>query len=178
MKLSIKWIQVVPVFLIVGWLGRPIVAQTTFDDSMRRQLELDVTSLMAKAKVPGASIAIVQNGQIVYEHGFGVRELGKPGRVNPATLMMIGSTGKSMTTMMMAVLIDDGKESWDTPAKEIYPEFAVSDGALNSKLTLRDLVCNCTGIQRHDLEMQFATRPRSAEDVIRVSAFEERASLQ
>ena len=81
--------------------------------------------------------------------------------------MMIGSTGKSMTTMMMAALIDQGKIRWDTPVAEIYPDFALSDPALTWKITLRNMVCNCTGIQRHNLEMQFANRPTTPEGVIR-----------
>jgi CubicO group peptidase (beta-lactamase class C family) len=81
--------------------------------------------------------------------------------------MMIGSTGKSMTTMMMATLVDDGKVTWETPAAAIYPEFAVSDPVLTPKLTLRKTVCNCTGMARHDLEMYFASHPPTAEEVVR-----------
>ena len=147
--------------------GHPLLAQAQFDRTMAHQLESEIAVLMGRAQVPGASVAIVQDGQIVYAHGFGVREKGKPGQVTPETLMMIGSTGKSMTTMMMAALVDQGKIGWDTPAKEIYPDFAVSDPALTSTLTLRNMVCNCTGIQRHDLEMQFASRPTTPEGVIR-----------
>ena len=157
--------------LLVGMLalavGHSLVAQELFNKAMGRQLESDVADLMARSQVPGASVAIVQNGRVVYAQGFGVREKGKPDRVTPESLMMIGSTGKSMTTMMMATLVDQGKIRWDTPAAEVYPDFAVSDPALTSKITLRNTVCNCTGIQRHDLEMQFASRPRTPEGVIR-----------
>ncbi len=60
----------------------------------------------------------------MYAQGFGVREKGKPGRVTPETPMMIGPTGKSMTTMITASLVDAGKIGWDTPAIRIYPGFA------------------------------------------------------
>ena len=83
---------------------------------------------------------------MVYLKGFGVRELGKPEPVTPDTLMMIGSTGKTMTTMMMATLVDDGKMTWDTPAVEILPNFAVADPELSQKITMRNLVCACTGV--------------------------------
>jgi CubicO group peptidase (beta-lactamase class C family) len=143
------------------------VKPKTFDAEMIRQLEAYITDLMRRAQVPGASVAIVQNGKAFYMRGFGVRELGKPDSVTPQTLMMIGSTGKSMTTMMMAVLVDDGKISWDTPAAQIYPNFVVSDPLLTPKITLRDLVCNCTGMQRHDLEVYFASNRPDAKGVIR-----------
>ncbi|MGZ4809201.1 MAG: serine hydrolase domain-containing protein [Thermoanaerobaculia bacterium] len=137
-----------------------------FDKRMAADLAAYVEPLMEREGMPGVSIAIVQNGKIVYRQGFGVRELGKAGAVTPETLMMIGSTGKSMTTMMMASLVDDGKIRWDTPAAQIDPDFAVSDSTLTSKITLRDTVCNCTGIQRHDPEMSFASAPTTPEAVI------------
>jgi CubicO group peptidase (beta-lactamase class C family) len=92
------------------------VTPKPFDQRMRAELEAYITNLMQREQVPGASVAVVQDGKVVYQQGFGVRESGKPDPVTPTTLMMIGSTGKSMTTMMMATVVDEGKMSWDTPA--------------------------------------------------------------
>jgi CubicO group peptidase (beta-lactamase class C family) len=105
------------------------VTPKSFDQRMRAELEAYITNLMQREQVPGASVAVVQDGKVVYQQGFGVRELDKPDPVTPTTLMMIGSTGKSMTTMMMATVVDEGKMSWDTPAISILPSFAVSDPA-------------------------------------------------
>lgn len=132
------------------------------------QLEPYIADVMQRMGVPGAAVAIVQNGKMVYEHGFGVRELGKPDPVTPETLFMTGSTGKSMTTMMMATVVDDGKMRWDTPAVSILPSFAVSDPGLTPKITMRDFVCNCTGIQRHDTEILFNTKEIDAEGALGV----------
>jgi CubicO group peptidase (beta-lactamase class C family) len=130
-------------------------------------LDLYVEEVMRRTGVPGAAVMIVQNGRTIYAKGFGVRELKKQDPVTPDTLMMIGSTGKSMTTMMMATLVDEGKVAWETPANAIYPDFAVSDPALTPRITLSKTVCNCTGIARHDLEMYFASRASTAEEVVR-----------
>jgi CubicO group peptidase (beta-lactamase class C family) len=137
-----------------------------FDATMAAALDSYVSDLMVRSRVPGASVAIVQDGKIVYMEGFGVREEGTTDRVTPGTLMRIGSTGKSMTTMMMATLVDDGIISWDTPAVSIYPDFAVSAPDLTPKVTLKDLVCDCTGLQRHDIEIFFADSLPSPDDVI------------
>jgi CubicO group peptidase (beta-lactamase class C family) len=80
--------------------------------------------------------------------------------------MMIGSTGKSMTTMMMATVVDDGKMRWDTPVVSILPTFAVSDASFTPKITMRHLVCNCTGVQRRNIEMFFPSRSHTAEDMV------------
>jgi CubicO group peptidase (beta-lactamase class C family) len=130
-------------------------------------LDLYVAEHMRRAGVPGAAVVIVQNGRTIYAKGFGVRELGKQDPVTPDTLMMIGSTGKSMTTMMIAALVDEGKITWETPVASIYPDFALSAPALIPKLTFRKAVCNCTGMERHDLEMYFAKHAPTAEEVVR-----------
>src|SRR5262249_31174672 len=131
------------------------------DPELRAALDHYVASAMARLAVPGAAVAVVQRGQIVYERGFGVRELGKPDTVTSRTLMMIGSTGKSMTTMMMATLVDDGKLRWDTPAQAILPSFALRDTTLTRSMTMQYLVCNCTDLARADVELLFDNRPRS-----------------
>jgi CubicO group peptidase (beta-lactamase class C family) len=142
------------------------VAPRPFDQAMQAQLAAYITTVMQREQVPGAAVAIVQDGKVVYQQGFGVREKGKPDPVTPETLMMIGSTGKSMTTMMMASVVDDGKMTWDTPAISILPTFALSDPSLTPKVTMRQLVCNCTGVQRRDIEMFFPNTPRTAEGMI------------
>ncbi len=109
---------------------------------------------MEATGVPGLAIAVVQDGQIVFEKGYGVRsEGGEP--VTPETRFMIGSNTKSFTSLMMARLIDQGKFTWETPMKELMPEFALGDAALADKLQLYHSVCACTGLPRQDLEFLF-----------------------
>jgi CubicO group peptidase (beta-lactamase class C family) len=59
--------------------------------------------------VPGAAVAVVQNGEVVYQQGFGIREQGGSELVTPETLMMIGSITKPMTATMAATVVDDGE---------------------------------------------------------------------
>ena len=139
-----------------------------FDAGLIAQLEPYISATMQRMGVPGAAVAIVQDGKVVFARGFGVRELGKPDPVTPDTLFMIGSDTKSMTTMMMATVVDDGKMAWDTPAVSVLPEFATGDPKLTPKITMRDLVCNCTGIQRHDTEAFLHTDELNAQGALSV----------
>ena len=121
---------------------------------------------MAQGGVPGLAVAVVQDGRVVYADGFGVREQGGDEPVTAETLMMIGSTGKTMTTMLMAALVDEGLMAWDTPVVDVLPEFRLADPELTRQITLRHLVCACTGVPRRDLEMILNADEMSAEDVI------------
>jgi CubicO group peptidase (beta-lactamase class C family) len=137
-----------------------------FDDAAKGELEAFITQNLEPSKIPGAVVAIVQNGEVVYEGAFGVKELGKEDPITVDTNMMIGSTGKSLTTMMMGTLVDDGKMTWDTPAQEILPSFAVKDPELSKTITMRNLVCACTGVPRRDNELIFNATELSAEDIV------------
>jgi CubicO group peptidase (beta-lactamase class C family) len=130
-------------------LPKPLDAQIT------SQWEAYIRDAMQRADVPGVEVAVVQNGKVVYMNAIGVKEMGKPDPVNTDTMMMIGSVTKSLTTLMMATLVDDGKLSWDTPAVQLYPSFAVADPQLTRQITIRNLVCNCSGVPRRDLELSF-----------------------
>lgn len=123
--------------------------------------------------VPGAAVAIVQGDEIVYASGFGVIEAGSDEPVTPDTQLMIGSTGKTMTSLLVATLVDDGLIDWDTPVAEVLPEFAVADPELSREITFRNLLCACTGVPRRDFELFFNADELSAEAIIEsLSTFE------
>ena len=121
----------------------------------RATFEAYVADAIKRLGVPGASVAVVQGGEVVYAQGFGVRELGGTDPVTPDTLMMIGSVTKSMTSTMAATVVDDGWLSWDTPLVDLLPDFAVADPDLTRRLTVADAFCACTGLARRDLELIF-----------------------
>ena len=135
------------------------------DDAIVAELEAFVEQGLANFGIPGAAVGIVQDGEIVYMNGFGVTEAGgEP--ITPQTHMMIGSTGKSLSTLLMAMLVDEGLMDWDTPVIDVLPEFAVADPALSETITLRNLVCACTGVPRRDNELLFNADNLSAEDIV------------
>ncbi len=137
-----------------------------FDGGMVDDFEAYVAETMQLLDVPGATVAIVQDGEIVYRGAFGVTELGGDTPMTPDTRLMIGSTTKPVTTMMLATMVDDGVIDWDTPVVDILPSFAVADPELTPTITVRDLVCACTGVPRRDLELLFNGDDLTAGDVV------------
>lgn len=118
------------------------------------------------SKVPGAAVAIVKDGKIVYEKGFGVCEIGKEAPVTPKTLFSIASMTKPLTSLLMARLVDAGKVSWDTPVTQLMPGFQLADPKTTSELTLKYTVCACAGLPRQDMEMVFGNGYDNPEAVI------------
>lgn len=138
----------------------------TLTDEHLSQLREHIEEAMGAFGIPGASIGIVQNDEVVFEESFGLRQVGSEEPVTPDTLMMLGSTTKTMTTLLMAMLVDEGIMEWDTPAIDILPEFSVADADLTQAITVRNLVCACTGVPRRDWEIIFNYRSLTAEDVV------------
>jgi CubicO group peptidase (beta-lactamase class C family) len=137
-----------------------------FDPALAQQWSEFITDTLDAFHVPGAAVAVVQNGEVVFSQGFGFADRERQTPMTPATHMMIGSTGKSLTTLLMATLVDDGLITWDTRAVEIDPGFAVADPELSQTLTMRNLVCACTGVPRRDLELAFNSDELTAADII------------
>jgi len=119
------------------------------------QLKSFVEASMQKLGIPGVAIALVDGGKVVYEGGFGLRELGKPEHVDENTLFMAASNTKGMTTLLLSELVDEKKLKWDEPVTQAYPNFKLGDAETTKKVLVKNLVCACTGLPRQDLEWIF-----------------------
>ena len=98
--------------------------------------------------VPGIAVAIVKNDQIVFAKGYGVRKLGDPTPVDEKTLFAIGSSSKAFTAAAIAMLVDDGKMKWDDPVTKHLPGFQLYDPYVTREITVRDLLCHRSGLDR------------------------------
>lgn len=125
------------------------------DDVKLTELMEFIESARVFCDIPGAAIGIVQDGKLIHSQGFGVTELGTDNLVTSETQFMIGSTTKSLTTLMMAKLVDEGKFSWDTPVTKILPIFELGDQQITNKVLMKHTVSANTGMPRHDIELFF-----------------------
>ena len=141
-------------------------APARLDDAQLKELEAYITQTLEWSGVPGLSIAVVQNGEAIFNRGFGVRDLNSREPVTPQTLMLTASATKPLTTLMMATVVDDGRMTWDTPVRTVLPTFSVGDPALTGKLAMRHLVCACSGMPSVDSPL-FLSNMQTAEDLIR-----------
>jgi CubicO group peptidase (beta-lactamase class C family) len=112
--------------------------QKDFDAYVARGLEV--------LRTPGASIAVVKDGRVLFAKGYGVRSLGDTARVDAHTLFQIASNTKAFTTAALAMLVDDGKLSWDDPVTRLLPGFQLYDPYVTREFTVRDLVTHRSGL--------------------------------
>ena len=134
------------------------------------QLKDFVQASMKQLGVPGAAMALIDNGKVVYQGGFGVRELGKPEPVDENTLFMAASNTKGMTTLLLSELVDEKKLRWDEPVIEAYPQFKLGDPETTKKVLVKNLICACTGMPRQDLEWLFEFKNSTPDTVFKMLA--------
>jgi len=125
-----------------------------------------VDSSMKKLGIPGVGLAFIDHGQVAYEGGMGLRELGKPEAVDANTLFMAASNTKGMTTLLLSRLADQHKLRWDQPVTELFPTFKLGDADTTRQVLVKHLVCACTGLPRQDLEWIFEFRNSTPESVM------------
>ena len=119
--------------------------------AINSELDKYIVKGMQAWNIPGLSIAIVKNGQSVYSKGFGIRELGKSNLVDENTQFGMMSTTKAMTALSLAMLVDEGKVSWDDPVTKHLPWFQLSSPYVTQELTVRDLLTHNSGLKNTDL---------------------------
>ncbi len=92
---------------------------------------------------PGAAIAVVQNGKILYNNGFGMANLEYDIPITPSTIFHIASVSKQFTVFAILLLENEGKLSLDDDIRKFIPE--VPD--FGKKITLRNLANHSSGLR-------------------------------
>jgi len=105
-------------------------------------LDAYIQKSMTEWQVPGLAIAIVKDDSVVFMRGYGVREAGEDARVDAHTVFAIGSNTKAFTAAAVAMLVDEGKVSWDDPVVKHLPWFQLPDPWVTQQVTIRDLLAH------------------------------------
>lgn len=92
---------------------------------------------------PGASVAVVQNGKIVFKKGYGAANLEYDVPNTPSTIFHIASVSKQFTAFAIAMLAEKGKIALDDDIRKYLPE--IPD--FGEKITIRHLVHHISGMR-------------------------------
>jgi CubicO group peptidase (beta-lactamase class C family) len=86
------------------------------------QVDDYVNSEMKARKIPGLSIAVMKNGQIVKSMGYGYSNLEHTVPAKPETVYQSGSVGKQFTATGIMMLVEEGKIALDDPITKYFPD--------------------------------------------------------
>ncbi|MCX5046531.1 serine hydrolase [Aldersonia sp. NBC_00410] len=104
---------------------------------------------MDRTGIPGMAVAVVHNGEVVFSRGYGVRDTGKPDRVDTDTAFQLASVSKPIGASVIAKEIGDGTVTWDTPLVAHLPSFALADPYVTANVTIADMYAHRSGLPDH-----------------------------
>lgn len=133
-----------------------------------QDLDAYVETVRRTFDVPGIAVAVVQDGRIVLERGWGERSIETREPVDAHTMFAIASNTKAFTAASLSILADEGKLELDDRVIEHLPWFRMSDPYITGEMRVRDLLVHRSGLSLGAGDLLFwPATTYSTEDVAR-----------
>jgi len=116
---------------------------------------LEIWNAISAGGASSATVAIMDNGKIVYEEGFAMANRGEALGVNTSTQFNIGSISKIFTAAAVMQLVEAGKVDLDKPVVDYVPDFTMQDSRYKN-ITVRMLLNHSSGLPGTDIYNGFA----------------------
>ncbi|MCD8509040.1 MAG: beta-lactamase family protein [Bacillus sp. (in: Bacteria)] len=111
-----------------------------------REFENFVEKKMEEEKIPGVAVAVSRQGELIYEKGFGYRDLKNKVPVTPNTIFGIASVSKSFTALGILMLEERGLLSINDPVVKYLPDFNVAGVKNLEAIKVYHLLSHTTGL--------------------------------
>ena len=155
--------NLISLIALVGVLSTPAAAQQ-LTSAERAAIDSSALAILASTGAPSASIAVVRNGQIVYEQAYGNARVNPNTPAQPSMRYAIGSVSKQFTAAAVLLLAEQGKLSLDDKVAKWFPNLTRAN-----EITLRHLLSMTSGYQDYwpqDYVFPDMQHPASAESIM------------
>ncbi|MCM3718837.1 serine hydrolase domain-containing protein [Fictibacillus phosphorivorans] len=118
------------------------------ENDQKSQIQQFVNESINEYQIPGASLAIVKEGKVVFQENWGVQSDGK--RITNNTLFTIGSISKPITSLAIMKLVQEGKINLDESIYSYLHSFNYEKENFENEITVRHLLSHTSGISSKD----------------------------
>ena len=133
--------------LIILLLCILLVSNLTYSQALTsKQIDSLVNKTMEVMPLAGIAVAVVKDGKVIHAKGYGVTSIKTKEKVDENTLFAIASNSKSFTTAALAILVDEGKISWQDKVVDYIPEFKMYDPYVTANFNIQDLLTHRSGM--------------------------------
>ena len=107
--------------------------------------------LMEEHNVPGASIAIIEEGKLVHARAFGVIKVDEPDRIDVSTMFSVGSVSKVVTAVAVLDMIEEGRATLDEDINQYLTSWNVpaNDYTRQQPVTIERILSHTAGLTVH-----------------------------
>ncbi|MGB1032327.1 MAG: serine hydrolase, partial [Flavobacteriales bacterium] len=140
------------IFLLVFCASLVSCAQGELTPSEKFANEMDsrVPQLLHDFNVPGAAIAVIKNGEVILQKGYGYSNLENEVKVDVQTGFNIASISKTLTAWGVMKLVHEGKIDLNSPAEMYLTRWHLPESEFNSdEVTIRRLLSHTAGLSLH-----------------------------
>jgi CubicO group peptidase (beta-lactamase class C family) len=130
---------------------RASTAEQRSTRSLTNKIEADVPLTLDRYSVPGAAVAVIRGGKVVWSRGFGFADLAAKVPVTPETEFNVGSLSKTPTAWAVMQLVDEGKVRLDAPVDTYLRRWHLPPSSFEKReVTISRLLSHTSGISNHD----------------------------
>src|SRR5689334_2385609 len=146
-------------------------AQTVDIDRVVTELEPEIQRSLLAGNIPSASIALVSNDRVIWSHAYGYSNLWARTPATTNTVYLIGSTFKTMSTVALLQLMEQGKFKLDEPVNKYLTDFKIEGEDPQHPITFRHLLTHTSSLAGDfgAFPVWGDTVPPSLEDYLRKS---------
>lgn len=123
-----------------------LVSLTTRAQVSSQTIDSIVQVAMDKFAVAGVAVAVVKDGEIVHQKGYGVKSINSNEKVDEHTNFGVASNSKAFTTTALAMLVEEGKISWTDKVVDHIPEFKMYNDYVTQNFNIQDLLTHRSGL--------------------------------
>lgn len=115
-----------------------------------KKMEQKIPEFLAQKKVPGMAIAVIDNGKVIYQNGYGYADLATSKPITTQTGFNIGSISKLFTAFGILKLVENGKIDLDAPVETYLTRWKLPSASFDkNKVSIRALLNHTAGISVH-----------------------------
>ena len=143
---------VLSVALIAAIAQTNLVAQTSTPaksinvEKLISQFEPEINRTLIEGKIPSATIALIAGDRVIWAGAYGQSNLWARTPAVPSTVYLIGSTFKTMATIAMLQLMEQGKFKLDDRVNDYLSDFKIQGEDPAKPVTFRHLFTHVSGL--------------------------------
>lgn len=160
MKGFCKMLGLLIIIICLSACSNPFNQSSISKDDSIKSFDKKIYYLMKKYDVPGTSIAIIQNGKIVFKKGYGYANKEQRIPATEKTIFRIGSISKPVTAIGIMKLVEEGKLELDVPIEKYLTRWHIPSSEFNSDgVTVRRLLSHTSGFNIQGYPLYASGKP-------------------
>ena len=139
------WFSIINAWIILSVFSISVFGQNIDVNNLAADLEPEIRRAMIEGNIPSATIALVSGDKVIWTGAYGESNLRArtPATIN--TVYLIGSTFKTMSTVALLQLMEQGKFKLDDPVNK-YLDFKIQNEDPKNPVTFRHLLTHTSGL--------------------------------